>query len=162
MKRRNGYTLVEVLISMMLTAVMVGAVFSVAITGQQSGNKVDRHVIANQYSRHLSEALAAYVVDANSYTTANNALIAGPASTTPGTASWAINGTLGEDGRSVVDSMGAVWALTPGNHILTGYLPLWFEGAPYNATISYLVTAKAVGGVGVANQAQVHINWTEP
>ncbi|MBI3553304.1 MAG: type II secretion system protein [Elusimicrobia bacterium] len=155
---RSGYTLLEVIISMMLTAILCSAVFSIAITAQQSSNKIDRRVIANQCQRHLSEMLANYV--SGDYS-ATNDRIAGPTSTTPGVASWYINGATGEDGRVIVDSCGACYALSPGVHTLTNFLPGWFEVQPFNGAISYTITNTALTNGNQPN-VSISVTWTEP
>jgi prepilin-type N-terminal cleavage/methylation domain-containing protein len=180
-KRRQGYTLMEVMISMMLASILAGAVFTLAISAQQSSNKVDRRVLANQYTRHLSEELAQFVTADR-----GNGLIAGPGRTFPGTASWFINGTTGLDGRTVTDTVQGnsdlctsnCYALANGTHNLSGFLPSWFESPPFNATISYYVAPQGSGSTEVdycrdscaANivdkstitMVSPRIDWTEP
>ena len=127
-KTEGGYTLVEVMISAVLMAVVVGAVFQLAITNQASNGIADRRIVANQYARHLSDVLASYVT--GDHTTAAASMnIAGP-SGAAGPSSWYLNGVTGDDGSPIIDSMGAVWALQPGTHQLTHFLPTWFENPP--------------------------------
>ena len=169
---KDGYSMIEVIVSMLLTAIMVSAVFSIAISNQQGNNRVDRRTIAAQAQRHLTELLAQYV-------TADPAAaqIAGPSTNVPGAASWRLNGwPLGENGQVITDSCGACYALAPGVHTLTGYLPAWFAGPPYNATISYTIPANGAGafdssnvsynmatlGTGNVPKVNVTVNWTEP
>lgn len=156
--REGGYTLAEVIISMLLVAMMVGAVYRLALTSMQSGNKIDRKVFANQAERHLSEQLRQYVT-ADSTTN----LIAGPNGGTGATA-WYMQGSASPQGGgvTVIDSLGAVYALASGTHNLHNYLPQWFEAAPYNATAQYVVTPQAGLGNGTPVNINVTVIWTEP
>jgi prepilin-type N-terminal cleavage/methylation domain-containing protein len=163
-----GYTLIEVVVAMLISCIMVTAMFSVALTSRQGSGKSDRHLIANQAARQVSSQLRAYVTGCNcdpstgACSTVNNdcTMMTGPNTTRAGVATWYFN----SPGASppVIDSQGDVWALKIGDHSLTGVLPSWFEGAPYNARVVYTVTVPASFGGRPQPQVYVHVDWTEP
>lgn len=87
MKQRKGYTLVEVVIAILLTSVMVSAAFTIALTGKQSGPRLDRRMLATQAANSVAQKLRNYITS-----DVNNAQIAGPNGGAPGAASWQIGG----------------------------------------------------------------------
>ena len=166
----KGYTIIEVVISILLTAVMVSAVFSVALSSRQSGGKSDRKLLAAQASKTLSMVLRSYVTGEPA-----NTVIAGPNAARnllPGPPfapeMWHVH-TPGVQ----TDSQGDVYALAPypnqGSlvHRLdcllpndSGcFLPKLLRDPPYNGTIQYTVTVPAANA---APQVSVDVNWTEP
>lgn len=167
MKGRGGFTLIEVVVSVLLTAVMVSAVFTVALSVKTGGGKADRKLLAGQAERALSATLKGYVTSDN---TATNTVIAGPNACartgcgTPGPTSWNIH-TPGVQ----TDSLGDVYALTAApvgsEHVLTCvaapgadaacFVPKVLRDPPFNGTIKYSV-------VGSPPQVIVTVNWTEP
>jgi prepilin-type N-terminal cleavage/methylation domain-containing protein len=179
---QRGYTLVEVLISTVLMAVVVGAVFKLALTSASSSGNADRRLVANQYSRHLSELLSAYVTGDHSGVTGGyvGGKLIGPSNGTTNPNAWSLQGLTGDNG-TVTDSMGAgVWALAPGTHQLRYFLPGWFEAAPYNATISYCIAGPGVSCCdaaagyscpttnsysvtgGTVSLANINVTWNDP
>jgi prepilin-type N-terminal cleavage/methylation domain-containing protein len=175
-KGERGYTLAEVMISMLLMAVVVGAAFKMAITSQGSTGIADRRIVANQYGRHLSEVLATYTLPPTIASGLDPTQLQGPnqiATTAPSMAQWSLNGLIGDDGHTaVVDSMGG-WALAPGIHTVSNFLPAWFADPPYNAIISYCIPpAGGPGLCGAANSygvsggtvslANINVTWTDP
>lgn len=160
-----GYTLVEVIVAMLISCIMVTSMFSVAITQKASTGKSDRRILANQGAAQISAMLTGYVTGCGcnpatgACSTVNNdcTQLLGPNKSAAGAATWFLNGDAG-----ITDSRGNVYALTFGNHTLTNVLPAWFEGAPYNARVSYTVTnLQNVNGRPVP-QVAVTVNWTEP
>lgn len=157
----GGYTLIEVLVAVLLTALMASSVMSVALSSKMTGGRSDRKLIANELSRQLTSTLKSYVSADQSQT-----LIPGPGSV----GSWSINGaSYGTSGTSITDSQGGAFALAAGSHTLTGFLPPWFSGAPYNATAAYFVCYLALPAgtcTGVTTTTppwvSVTISWTEP
>ena len=109
MKGRQGYTLIEVVVAMLLSCVMIASVFSVALSNKVASSKIDHSLVAVQASRSLQEKLSAYVTS-----DPTNTIIAGPAGGGAGLASWSLN----RAGYS--DSQGTVWALAGGSHVVTG------------------------------------------
>ncbi len=170
-----GYTLLEILLSVMLTAVLVSAVFGVALTAKTSGGAAERKVVAGLAQRQLTSQLGNYVTAYWDYGTGtwlggtppnNPTDIAGPSSLVPGAASWYLSGA---GGSTVEDDCGtgvyptSCYALQTGTHRLKRYLPAWFEAGPYNAQISYVVTPTAnFGTAGESPTIQVKVNWNEP
>jgi hypothetical protein len=182
----RGYTLIEICISLLISAVMVGAVFSMALTVKTGNIKSDHKVIAASAERELSTQLSAFVSTYWDYCTSNWAAggsseIRGPASNAgAGTNSWVWANTPSPWGGTVADSVSApascpgLYALCAGaggaaqTHTLTNYLPPWFEAAPYSARASYTVTATppAPGcpntGRLTSPQVGVSVTWNEP
>lgn len=181
----RGYTLVEIVVSLLITSVMVGAVFSLALTNKQRTKVSDHRMIAAAAERQLSTQLKGFVTSywdfsAGDWCTsvmadncANVTQIAGPGVDNggagvaqPGPGSWMWSRTPSPWGGDVSDSCGACYALSYGTHTLTNYLPPWFEAAPYNARAEYFVdqtqTDTSSGGRLAAPQVNVTVNWSEP
>lgn len=164
--RRAGYTLVEVVIALLLSSVMVTAVFSVALTSKQGGGKSDRKLVASQASKRVTAALRNYVTgcscDATTGFCGADCGFAGFEGPTPrvGVASWYFN----DPGNAVNDSRGDVWALASGVHNITGtgVLPQWFLNAPYNGYVSYSVNNSQVVDGRPVPQVTLNVIWTEP
>ena len=55
MKGRQGYTLIEVVVAMLLSCVMIASVFSVALSNKVASSKIDHSLVAVQASRSLQE-----------------------------------------------------------------------------------------------------------
>jgi type II secretory pathway pseudopilin PulG len=154
MKRRReaGYTMIEVVVSILLTATLVSAVFSVALSTTQSTGKTDRKMLAAQAQRALTSALKGYVTADR-----NSGLIFGPNAAARGnnSNSWNIH-TPGVQ----TDSAGDVYALSPypnagtTTHTLTCiaapgadagcFLPKIMRDAPVSGTVTYVVNVSAV------------------
>lgn len=149
--RQRGYTLVEIIISIMLTALMVSSVFSVALTSKTGGGKQERKLVAAEATRQLSARLKNFVKDP----TGNTSGILGPGS---GADRWSLDDSPVNDcGPSCgAPSCTNCYALAPGVHELQGFLPVWFTNAPYNARISYDVISASPYNV------QISVNWTDP
>lgn len=162
--RQSGYTLVEIMVSILLTAIMVSAVFSVAVTTRAGGGKADRKLLGSQASKALTSALKGYVTqDTNTPVTG----IPGPNFRNAGAATWSLQDTV------QTDSQGAVYALAAGVHTISCieadpgrncFLPLSMRAAPYNGTLTYRVSYPATGGpfLGEAPRVDVSVNWDEP
>jgi type II secretory pathway pseudopilin PulG len=163
---RSGYTLVEVVIAVLLTAVMVTAVFSVALTSKQGGGKADRKLVASQTSKRMTAALRNFVTgcacDATSGVCGADCGLAGFLGPTPraGVASWYMN----DPSNGIVDDRGDVWALAGGVHNVTGtgVLPAWFLAGPYSAYITYNVDNSAVMNGRPVPRVTLDVMWTEP
>ncbi|MBI5883102.1 MAG: type II secretion system protein [Elusimicrobia bacterium] len=170
MDKERGSTFLEVTIAMMLVAVITSSVFSVAITARQGSGRSMRRLVANQVSRQLSEKLKGYVSGDTTQAPIDIGF-RGPSSGTSASTNWSINGAKapndGYDAATITDSMGAANALALGTHTITGMLPIWFSGPPYNATMRYVVTQMHPFGAGGLSGAQiprveVYVDWTEP
>ena len=149
-KKKNGYTLVEVVVAMLLTSIMVTSVFSVALTTKTVTKKGSRKLIAVQTARQLTGMLKNYVT--GDFTTAG---LDGPG---PGTGpnSWSLDSLVGVNDTSCVNC----YALTTGLHTVTGILPKWFEDPPTNAVLTYLVGTETVNG-SPAPSVTVKVDWTD-
>jgi len=108
MKVRRGYTIVEVVVAMLISAVMITAIFSVALSSKRSGMMADSKMIASSSSQSVAKLLANYM-------TANWTQTVVPGPNTRGTNTWSLDGLDYTD----VGRAGA-WALAPGSHIITG------------------------------------------
>ncbi len=140
----QGFTLIEVVVAMLITAVMVSSVFSVSLHTRRNDVRADRKLLAAQATRQLTSTLEEYVTADHSS--------AQSVSFSPG-GSWAWQ-------APVTDSAGG-YALAAGTHTLTHYLPSWFEAAPYNAHAVYYVQVNSMGG---SNNLWVSaaVTWAEP
>ncbi|MCX5793952.1 MAG: prepilin-type N-terminal cleavage/methylation domain-containing protein [Elusimicrobia bacterium] len=166
MKVRQGYTLVEVVVAMLLSAVMITAIFTLALSSKRTGLNSDRRQAANVASQSVVKLLANYV------TADPTASIDGPnaAANGSGAASWRL------DGPNYKDSAGAVWALWPGSHTITGnnsnpggLFPLLYQ-APYNGKVTYWVgwgscnctTSSCTPPLAATCQPQINVtvDWT--
>ena len=174
-----GATLIEVLAAVLLAAVMTSAVFSVVLGSKGESKITEEHNSASQCLTQLTNELHSFVTGYWSYASdsfnPNMPEICGPLSSGcvygSGTApqwTWSSSG--------VTDSCSGCYALAPGTHNLTVgsdgltglgtpfCMPPWMWQPPYNASLSYTVTAppivsgQQVGGPGV----QVTINWSNP
>lgn len=135
--KADGFTLVEVVIGTLLIAIMVGPLFSVALTARQSKPRVDQKTAAALAANRLLERLKLYV-------TADTAASPGPA---PGTSpnGWGLPG----------DPCGC-YALSPGVHQLAP--AAWLPELP-GGSIRYTVTALAVGGGVSQPHVDVTLDW---
>ncbi len=150
---------------MLISCIMVTAMFSVALTQKQGSGKSDRRMLSNQGAAVVSALLKDFVTgcDCNPATGAcgpDCALIEGPNKfRSPGVGTWYMNGHAGV----VVDSMGDVYALRYGLHTLRGLLPAWLEAAPYNGRVNYTVTPAQAAVLGrPVPQVVVDVHWDEP
>lgn len=142
----------------MLSAIMLSAMFSIALSAKRSGGKAERQLIATHAAKSLLGTLKNYVSADTSTALGPNKLNAGPDT-------WSINTPAAVP--PIVDSLGNVWALQPGCHTLTGYLdgfePGWFISPPYTATIAYCVTTPIDDLLaGRTPNIQVTLDWNEP
>lgn len=155
MKSRPGYTLVEVVIAILLTAVMVSAVFSIALTSKEASPKLDRKMAATQAANAVAQKMRNYITS-----DVSNTLIAGPSGGLPGAASWQIGG---------------LYALTAGVHNLPlSYLPpeiAGMSGASISYEVAWLPSAAAcpmnpvTGPTSLPGDCypsiKVRVDWTE-
>lgn len=162
--RTGGYTLVEVVVAILLTGIMTVSVFSAALTSKASTGKSDRTLIASQAARQLTSRLKSFVtpccdplagtcdvaVDCGSIT--------GPNTSRGGAARWYFQSP---GGSPIGDEAGDVYALTQGQHVITGLLPSWFESSPYGARVIYDVRPINTAH-GYVSQVDVTVSWTEP
>jgi type II secretory pathway pseudopilin PulG len=190
--RAEGYSLVEVIISILLASVIVTSVFSVVLTSKadngQNGRN-DRHQIAGQAIKDVSSALRNFVTgccDVSTGTCVTGAGLAWSCDNVPGpnknngTLTWSFDQYLLATGPTT-DSFGAptggtsnTYALKAGTHYLSGLLPAWFTSAPFNAQVSYTVSAGAATSwqatapiatsfpTPTIPQVNVNVTWTEP
>ena len=139
---RAGFSLVEVVIAILLTAVIVTSVFSVALTSKTGNITAERRLKAAVGTRQVSSMLRTYVTGDQVDSGMN---LPGPGSP-PNT--WSMTSPV----TGIVDHFGTYpcggarndYALAPGDHCLTGVLGT-FEAAPYNARVWYRVDDMAVG-----------------
>ena len=170
-RRRGGFTMIEVVISILLTATLVSAVFSVALSTQKSSGKADRKMLAGQAHRQLTSALKGYMGARTNLASTNSVGIYGPNTYYRGNTiqSWNIH-TPGVQ----TDSAGDVYALSPFpnagtvTHTLTCiaapgsdagcFLPKIMRDPPVSATISYTVN---VPGANQPPAVTVTVNYND-
>jgi prepilin-type N-terminal cleavage/methylation domain-containing protein len=134
-----GYTLVEVVIAILLTAVIVTAVFSVSLSSKTGDVKAERKLMGAVGTRQVASMLRNYVAGVRD-------VPMGPGDG----GDWSM--TIPSKG--IVDHFGTYpclgarndYALTPGDHCLTGVLGE-FENPPYNARVWYHVEDRADAGL---------------
>jgi len=136
---------------MLLTAVMVSSIFSIALSVRRGGAKSERRLVAAEATRQLTATLKTYVTGDPATT-----LLPGPGS---GPNPWSLDSPTVND-----TSCAGCYALSPGSHVLTGFLPPWFEGPPYNAMITYYVAYPQAYQVakGTVPWVNVSVDWSEP
>lgn len=181
----EGYTLIEVVVALLVSAIIATAVMSVALTAKMNGGqngKNDRREIAGQAVKNVSAALRNFVsgcCDVYSGCVIGSGLpysclpIRGP-NLLGAYGGWTFDGYPLAAGPVGDPGFAGRYALlasaTP--HNLTNVLPSWFTSAPYNAQLSYTVNP---GGVGYTlpaaatyptnkfmPQVSIQVNWTEP
>ena len=136
---------------MLLTSIMVTAVFSVALTAKSSGDKGERKLRAAVGARAVSAMLRNYVTADPLETT-----ILGPG-TGAGAASWSMTSGGVVDARPCGTAPRSIYALEAGDHCLTGVLDQDFEDPPYNARVRYNVVY-----AGSVPQVAITTTWDEP
>ncbi len=179
--KETGSTLVEVLAAVLLAAVMTSAVFSVALGAKGESKITEEHNAASQCITQLTNELHSFVTGYWSYNMSSfnaNGMpeICGPTSS-PGCPTGSGNSTQWTWASSGVnDSCSGCYALQGGTHQLTVgsngltssgtpfCMPPWMWQPPYNATLSYVVTAPPISsGQQVGGpQVTVSINWSNP
>lgn len=165
---RGGYTLIEAAIAMLLTAIMAGSVFSVALTAKRSSGRGLRKLILDQASRQLSEQLKNYVTADKSASTIGG--INGPGN---GANKWSMTDASAGTGQAppeIWDSCSAsdptnstnnCYALEPGSHTLKGYLPKWLEDDPYKAKMKYWVEDRPLVDGLIMPKVIITATWKE-
>jgi type II secretory pathway pseudopilin PulG len=143
MKAREGYTIVEVIVAILVCSVMISSVFSVAVTNKTSSGKVERKLAANLAAQALMQKLKSYQ-SADPFHGLPDSRIRGPSGGAPGPCSWTLNS------GQTLDSYGGAcpWALAPlpGIHGITGagglpgFVPSTLFAPPFNGVIRYTVT----------------------
>lgn len=138
--RPNGFTLIEILISVLLIAAVVTSIFPLLLTSKLQVVKSGRRGEALNYTRQAMETLKAFTTADPSYPTG------------PGSAAqpWTYPG----------EPCGGCWALAPGVHDLTQTLPAAFRASPVNGTLSYTVSDFACGS-RTCKQVQFTSNWSD-
>ena len=150
---REGYSLPEVLISVLLVAAIAMAVMSVSVTSKKAGVTSNTTLMANEAVRHLSDNLKAYVTDPNM---AGNGTARSLGFPVPGG---------GPNGWSLPGERG--WALSPGVvHTIPINSQMWKrlvppQLQPYNPTLTYTVQQVPVGGMN-SNKVDIKLTWNPP
>ena len=156
-RAESGYTLVEVVIAMLLTSIMVSSVFSVALTAKQSGGKAERRLMATQVNRQMTGMLRNFVTADNSASS-----LPGP---NAGVNRWSMDNAAATPPINDTSCLNC-YALDPGSHTVTGILPSWFAGPPFNATLEYYVAGTVAANppltATTSPSVNVTVNWTEP
>lgn len=156
---RKGFTLLEVVVSLLLTAIMISAVMSVALSARRSGAQTECRIIADQASRDMMAMLRNFVT-ADPAATA----ISGPGNQADPANRWKMDGYDLDGvpgGTTYADDQGSVYALATGTHTITNFLPSWFSGLPCNATIKYYVAYPQAFSVanGTMPWVSVTVDW---
>ena len=153
---RAGYTLLEVVVSMLITAIVASSIFSMALSTKKSGTRGLRKLLAGQAARQVSETLKNYV--SGDIATYASPIIAGPSQ---GAAdAWTMTKGAVRDDCGTGSPPQTCYALAVGSHTLDNYLPAWFEGPPFNARVKYFVADMDPSATFVP-RVSVTVDWTE-
>jgi prepilin-type N-terminal cleavage/methylation domain-containing protein len=121
MKGRKGYTLTEVVVAMLLSAVMITSVFTVALSNRQSGLNLDQRLAGGGAAQAVVGILGNYMTaDPTQSMVAGPTCLPGPPpACNPGPNSWSLTGNYYSDYYNGTAGSTA-WALAPGSHTITG------------------------------------------
>lgn len=152
---QGGYTLVEVMVAMLITAIMVTSVFSVALTVKTGGNKGASKLRAGAMTRQVAAILKNYVTA--ELGNASTVTIPGPCAGAVNNWSMTCNG--------IIDTCPApggndCYALAPGTHTLSGVNTV-FEATPWFAQTKYHVQVNVVNGMPMP-AVSITTTWIEP
>lgn len=160
-----GYTLVEVMVAMLLTSILVTSVFSVALTVKTGGGKGESKLKAAAGARMVAVLLKNYVTAETGAASTFAPNIPGPCAGAANNWSITCNGIIDACpcGGSACYALDAACG---GQHTLTGVMAdpggTGFEGAPWNARVSYVVTnTDTVNGRPVPSVV-ITATWTDP
>ena len=160
---------------MLIASVMVTAVLGVSVTATQGSAKSMHRQMFDQGISQVSGQIKNYVTGCGcdkggactvAACTPPNGLL-GPNTNNGGVNTWYFNNAPGPSG-AIVDSMGNVWALACGTHILTNVLTAGtpnLEAVPFSGHISYTVTwpGGCPGAPGTETpKIDFSASWTEP
>ena len=135
-----GFTLVEVVVGMLMVAMLVGPMFSVAVTTRMSKAKVDQRIAAAAIGNRLLDQLKLFV-------TADSNAAPGP------------NGTTYPNGWGLSGDSCHCYALAAGQHTLDP--GVWApELAGAGGAIGYSVATVATGG-GNQPTVTLSISWNQ-
>jgi type II secretory pathway pseudopilin PulG len=141
MRNDCGTTLIEVVVSILLLAMMAAPIMSVVLNGAMISGRTQRRMAAALAVRRVSEHLKAYV-------TADRSVALGPG--------------IGSDGWNLPGDASGLAALQGGHHALSAALWLQpLEPKPYLGVISYDVTNRMTPS-GPEPDVRFAISWTEP
>jgi Tfp pilus assembly protein PilE len=156
----GGYTLVEVMVAMLLTSIMVTSVFSVALTVKTGGSKGERKIKAAAGARQIAAVLKNYVTAETGTASTGIAAgtLAGPCAGATNNWSMSCNGVV----DTCPDATTTCYALMQGTHTLTGVLGVTFEGAPWNARVTYYVNAATLVNGRPVPAVSITTTWTDP
>jgi prepilin-type N-terminal cleavage/methylation domain-containing protein len=172
---RRGFTLIEIMVSMILTAIVVSAVFSIALSTRRAGTKADRRQLATHAEKSVAAALRAFVTGDSTAT-----VIQGPNAANSNR--WSIDvPNVQQDyvSCSLDPTTGALtigarqataFALATGTHCLVCvaaagadggcFLPKELRVPPFNGYVSYTVSG-AAATTGAPTVA-ISVQWREP
>ncbi|MBI3547433.1 MAG: type II secretion system protein [Elusimicrobia bacterium] len=134
-KRNAGFTLAEVMIAILLTAIVVTSVFGVCITAKQTSTRYDKKIVAKNAAQQVLAKLENYVAAAND-SSASVLELSGPnqaCGACGATSTWTLPIPSDVCG-------GCVHALASGAHTVTTLLPSKYQVSPYSMTMTYTVT----------------------
>lgn len=153
---RRGYSIAEVLIGMLLTALVVASVMSVVLTAKRGSSVSDARVAANNSARKVLERLKNYITASLGEPGPNGGLT--------GNAGWSLPGdTCGPPaGKPGGTCASPCYALdTACAHNVTSLMPAELTGPPY-AMVMWYDVADLDPGAGQANfrpKVDVKVDW---
>jgi prepilin-type N-terminal cleavage/methylation domain-containing protein len=153
-RSRQGFSLIETVIAVLLISVVVTSVFSVTLTAKTAGKKTERRAEGLAYVRQVHEKVKGYIREAN--TAGINDPLGGTFWNLP---EDACNGGAGNCPANC-------YALDLCTHDVSSVLPAvcsenvgLCRAAPVNGQVTYTVTQP--GGVGNPRRVTFDIRWDE-
>lgn len=169
LRLRAGFSLLEVLVAVLLTAIIVTGTFSGLLTTRKNAGRSDNRVLAAIAQRQLLETL-------QNYQTASN--LGSDATSGPGGGgnSWHLPGDACKpcSGPNCSPSCGSnacaasCYALDVAcaHTVTTQYMPARLQNPPLNGQMCYTVTDESGAGGGDLTKFQPRVNvyilWNEP
>lgn len=139
MRNESGSSLMEVVISILILAMMATPIMSVALSGRMASGRADRRIAAAATIRRVSESLKPFV-------TADRTLARGPGA--------------GDDGWGLPGDIGSRSAFSPGLHRLDP--ELWAPAlVPFSPSVTYTVTVRRAP-LGPQPDVTFEVDWKEP
>lgn len=173
---QSGFSLVEMVVAILLTAVIVTGTFSALLLTKANLGNSDNQMSINFVQRQLLETLKNYQsasiagpnnVDYNSGPNQRGSCGSTWCLTPPGESGTACSGANCPASCASGACQANSYALQTGcGHNVTKWLPQAIQGAPYNGVMCYTVTDTS--GLNSADQSQfrpqvnVTVQWTEP
>jgi len=142
MKKRAGFTLVEVLISIFVGMLILGAIYAAVVTSQRSTASIERKVVAGQDARAALELMTIEIQMASYNPTYATGIWSNPATCAAGSGSQTYRGIQAASGTSLsveadINENGVMGGAGNANEIIT---------YGYDAVDQYITRSTNCGG----------------